>query len=171
MSTLVSPSQVPAAPRVPADAAPVQAPRTLVALLLAAAVSALAVVADRLVDTWADGHLFAAWVAMWTVVFACSLLLAAPARRVAQRVMTVLNGWARRRALARADARFMALASSDSRLMADLRVLRDRAQATASPVTPAVAGLAPATASEAADAPSCVTTRFGRGGHRALPYL
>ena len=36
--------------------------RSLSAMLLAAMVAALVVVADQLVETWADGHLLAAWV-------------------------------------------------------------------------------------------------------------
>ena len=41
------------------------AAKGLSAMLLAAMVSALVVVADQLIDTWADGHLLAAWVALW----------------------------------------------------------------------------------------------------------
>ncbi|MCS6810346.1 MAG: hypothetical protein NZ694_03660 [Tepidimonas sp.] len=88
------------------------APRALATLLLAAGVAALAVVTDRLIDTWADGHLLAAWVLMWAVVFLGSVLLASPARHAASRVGTWLDGWAQRRALARAAARTAALTPS-----------------------------------------------------------
>ncbi|TSE30631.1 hypothetical protein Tther_00871 [Tepidimonas thermarum] len=107
------------------------APRALATLLLAAGVAALAVVTDRLVVTWADGDLLSAWVLMWAVVFAGSLLLASPARHAAQRVMAALNAWALRRALARAEARTQALARTDARLHADLQARP--APATASP--------------------------------------
>lgn len=121
-------------PTAPQAAAPLRRPegaRALATLLLAAAVAALAVIADQLISTWADGHLFAAWVSLWAVVFAGSLLLAGTARRLSQRAMAVLDAWASRRAAARAEARFMALARHDPRLMADLRVVRDRASASA----------------------------------------
>lgn len=101
--------------------------RGLAALLLAASVAALAVVADQLIDTWADGHLMLAWIVLWAVVFLGSLLLTGSIRRIANRVMDSLNGWARRRALARAESRFLAMARTDSRLMADIKAARDRA--------------------------------------------
>lgn len=45
------------------------------ALLLVGAVAALVVLADRFVQTWTDGHLFLAWLALWAVVFAATALL------------------------------------------------------------------------------------------------
>jgi hypothetical protein len=99
--------------------------RGLAGMLLAAAVAALVVVADRLVSTWADGHLFLAWVAMWAVVFASMALFTGAARRLSQRLVRALDAWARERAEARAEARFMALAQRDPRMMAEFR----RAQA------------------------------------------
>ena len=100
--------------------------RPLAAMLLAAAVAALAVVVDQLVQTWTDDHLFVAWVAMWAMLFAGTLLLAGTARRLACHVMASLDGWAQRRAQARADARYLALARGDRRLMADLQMACDR---------------------------------------------
>ncbi|WP_291010753.1 hypothetical protein [Hydrogenophaga sp.] len=94
--------------------------RSLAALLLAAAVAALVVVADRLVNTWADGHLLAAWVFSWIVVLAGLALFAGTARRLAQRTMRGLDAWSRARALARADARLWKAAQSDPRLMGEL---------------------------------------------------
>lgn len=150
MNTTVTLNATPAAQR-PARRA--DGSRPLAALLLAAAVAALAVVVDQLMQTWADDHLFAAWVAMWAVLFAGTLLLAGTARRLAGRVMVALDGWAQRRALARANARFQALARTDRRLMADLQVARDRAEpvlplvsvAPAAPVATPVADTEPST--------------------------
>lgn len=125
MPTLTA--RTPALPPTPtAPAARRPAPRALVALLLAASVAAVAVLADQWVNTWADGHLFAAWVGMWVVVFAGSLLLAAPARRLAQQCMRGLDAWRQRRARRRADAHFLAVARRDARLMGDLRGACDR---------------------------------------------
>lgn len=82
--------------------------RGLAALLLAAAVAALAVVADQLIETWLDDHLFLAWVALWAVVFAGSLLLTGTVRRMSARAAARLDQWAARRAQARAAARLLA---------------------------------------------------------------
>ena len=79
--------------------------RPLAFLLLAAAVAALAVAADRLMASWADEHLLATWIALWAVVFAGFLTLAGTARRIAQRLALSLDQWARQRAVARAAAR------------------------------------------------------------------
>jgi hypothetical protein len=83
--------------------------RGLAALLLAASVAALAVVADQLIETWIDDHLFLAWVAMWAVVFAGSLLLTGTMRRMSARTVASLDRWAAGRAQARAAARLLRL--------------------------------------------------------------
>jgi len=81
-------------------------------------------VADQLIDTWADNHLFLAWILMWTVVFAGSLLLTGTARRLGQRASVRLDLWAQARAQARADARFLAFARQDPRMMAELQAIQ-----------------------------------------------
>ncbi len=53
--------------------------RGLAMMLLAAAVAALVVLADQMIGTWADGHLFLGWVALWVVIFAGSALFAGTA--------------------------------------------------------------------------------------------
>ena len=73
--------------------------RGAASLLLAAVVAALLVVANQVIDTWTEGHLLAAWIALWTVAFAAIGLLAA------------LDGRARRHAQARAERRRQALAA------------------------------------------------------------
>lgn len=115
----------------PATAHKAENARGLAALLLAASVAALAVVADQLIDTWADNHLFLAWTALWAVVFAGSLLLTGSARRLSRRAVAGLNQWARNRAQARAEARFLALAEQDPRLMAELRAIEWQAEKAA----------------------------------------
>lgn len=101
----------------------------LAAMLLAAMVAALVVVADQLVDTWADGHLLAGWVVLWVVGFAAIALLADTARRVAARSMKALDGWSRRVARQRAEERLWELARKDERVMADLQAARSRQEA------------------------------------------
>ena len=100
--------------------------RGLAAMLLAAAVSALVVVADQMISTWADGHLFLGWVILWVVVFAGSALLAGSARRLARATLEALDGWSRSLAEARAEARLWDLARTDPRLKAELLQARAR---------------------------------------------
>ncbi len=97
-------------------------------MLLAAMVSALLVVADQLIDTWADGHLLAAWVALWLVGFAAVAVFAGSARRLAAAVVRSLDAWSQRVAKSRADDRLWAIAQSDPRVMADLTAAMTRNQ-------------------------------------------
>ena len=62
--------------------------RSVATFLLAAVVSGLILAANQLIDTWADGHLLAAWIALWTVAFAALALAASPIRRA---VVSVKN--------------------------------------------------------------------------------
>lgn len=114
--------------------------RSLAALLLAAMVATLVVVADQLMDTWADGHLLAAWVLMWVIGFSALALLAPTARNVAGRVMEGLDGWSQGVARRRADERLLDLARKDSRVMADIQAAASRAENDAIEVADAVVG-------------------------------
>jgi hypothetical protein len=89
-------------------------------LLLAAVVSALLVVANEVVDTWTEGHLLAAWIALWTVAFAALALFAAPARRAGAALRDGLQAWAVRRKEAAEDRKLWEIALHDARVMADL---------------------------------------------------
>jgi hypothetical protein len=102
--------------------------RGLSSMLLAAMVSALLVVADQMVDTWADGHLLAAWVLMWVIGFAALALLAAPSRALVSRVLSAMNRWLMDTSGARADARMWAIAEQDHRVMADLHAAKTRTE-------------------------------------------
>lgn len=101
----------------------------LATVLLAAMVSALIVVTDQLIDTWAEGHLLAAWVLLWVIGFAALALLAPTARHLSKRLMASLDAWSQRVARRRADERLWELARKDPRIMADLRAARSRAEA------------------------------------------
>ena len=101
-------------------------PRSLSTLLLAAVVAAMVVVADQLIDTWADGHLLAAWVTLWAVGFVAVGLFAGATRELASRLMTGLDAWSARLAQRRADERLWAIAQTDARLMADLQCAMNR---------------------------------------------
>jgi hypothetical protein len=89
-------------------------------LLLAAVVSALLVVANQVIDTWTEGHLFAAWVVLWAVAFAALGLLATPARRAVQGARSTWSQAAASRRQAAQDRELWALALTDARVMAEL---------------------------------------------------
>ena len=95
--------------------------RTLAAMLLAAVVSAFVVVADQMIDTWADGHLLAAWVALWAVAFAAAGLFAGTSKTLAFQIKKGLDAWSAKLAQNRADDRMWAIAQTDARLMSDLQ--------------------------------------------------
>lgn len=142
MSTVFSPS--PATLGLDVAAAGQQKPEhrsngahALAALLLAAAIAALVVLADRLIDTWADGHLFLAWVVLWVVIFAGSVLFAGTAGRLARRTLRGLDSWSQSLAEARAEARLWELAKLDPRLKAEFIEARSRAAEV--PVEPVAA--------------------------------
>lgn len=113
--------------------------RGLATMLLAAAVAALVVLADQMIGTWADGHLFLGWVALWVVIFAGSALFAGTARRVAGSTLSALDSWSHSLAEARAEARLWDLARTDPRLKAELLQARARQadldEALAAPVS------------------------------------
>jgi hypothetical protein len=106
----------------------------MAAVLLAAIVSALLVVAEQILDTWADGHLMVIWVALWAVGFVAIALLAGTVRRFSAKVVAALDGWAAGVAQSRADERLWAVALKDARVMAELQsaLARDDANATLS---------------------------------------
>ena len=99
--------------------------RGIATLLLAAVVSGLVFAANQMIDTWADGHLLAAWIALWAVAFAALALAADPIRRA---VLSVKNfdgsamyaAWSARRKARITDEKMWEYARHDSRLMADI---------------------------------------------------
>ncbi len=100
----------------------------LVALLLAGAFSALVVVADQLVSTWADGQVVVAWIGLWVVLFAAILLFAEASRGWSDAVIGVINQWSAAHAQRVEDERTWSFAQSDPRFMAELQVARFRAE-------------------------------------------
>lgn len=95
-------------------------------MLLAAMVSSLVVVADQLVETWVNGHLLVAWIALWIVCFTAMAVFAGSARKLALATVTGLNAWSVKRAQARADDRLWAVAQADPRMMADIHAAMAR---------------------------------------------
>ena len=118
----------------------VDSAKGLSAMLLAAVVAALLVVAIQMVDNWSEGNLLAAWVILWAVGFAALGLCAGTARSLALRLVRSLDAWSQRVARARADARYMASAMEDPRVMADLQRALDAGDETqAAPARAAMA--------------------------------
>ncbi|MFM2050349.1 MAG: hypothetical protein RL682_840 [Pseudomonadota bacterium] len=95
--------------------------RTLAGMLLAAVMAALLVAADQVIDTWADGHLLAGWVALWTVAFAALALLAPPLRQVSTVVASMFTTWASAVKLRRQEEAMWEYARRDPRVMAELQ--------------------------------------------------
>jgi hypothetical protein len=109
--------------------------RGVATFLLAAVVSGLILAANQLIDTWADGHLLAAWIALWTVAFAVLALAASPIRRAVNNVKTfdgsaMYAAWTARRKARIADEKMWEYARHDNRLMADImRAVNDTPEA------------------------------------------
>ena len=95
--------------------------RTLAAMLLAAIVAAFVVVADQMMTTWADGHLLAAWVALWAVAFAAVGLFAGVSKTLAIQAKQALDAWSASMARRRSDERLWSIAQTDARLMSELQ--------------------------------------------------
>jgi hypothetical protein len=98
----------------------------LAGMLLAAALAAVLVVADQVINTWTDGHLLAGWVALWTLVFAVLAMLASPLRQLAAGTAALISRQLHRVQLQRSEARMWEYAVSDPRTMADIRLLKMR---------------------------------------------
>ncbi|MFC5496522.1 hypothetical protein ACFPOE_03170 [Caenimonas terrae] len=94
--------------------------RGTASLLLAAIVSALLVAANQVIDTWTEGHLLVAWIALWTIGFAGLALAAGPVRAAVNQTRASARGWATARRAAAQDEALWQVALSDARVMADI---------------------------------------------------
>lgn len=90
-------------------------------ILVTALVAALLVVANQLIETIADGHLFAAWIGLWAVGFAAMALLARPFSQLLAKLRGARQARQEARRAAAQDQRFWQSALNDDRLMADIR--------------------------------------------------
>ena len=116
-----------------APAATTTSSKTLANLMLAAGVAALVVGVDQMINSWAESHLVAAWLALWAVAVLAIVVLRGLTRHLAQNLMTGLDAWSAHVARSRADERLWSMAQSDPRLMSDLQVAMDRASETPAP--------------------------------------
>ncbi len=107
--------------------------KTLASLLLAAGVAALVVMADQLMDAWAERHVIAAWIALWAVAVLAIVALRGLSRYAAQQLMQGLDAWSAGVASRRSDRRLWAMAQNDPRMMLDLQSAFDRDDSEDSP--------------------------------------
>jgi hypothetical protein len=120
-------------PTLPTAVAPATSTKTLATVMLAAGVSAMVVVADQMIDSWADTHTVASWLALWVVAVVAIALLRGVTRTWAQNLMSGLDAWSAHVARRRADERIWAMAQTDPRMMSDLQVAMDRASEEGTP--------------------------------------
>jgi hypothetical protein len=106
---------------------PFEGAKGLAALLLGALVSSLLVVANQVIDAWSDGHLMAAWIALWIVAFSSLALFDAPVRCIASNLRKSVKHWIQARTQDRQNEKTWAAAQQDPALMAELTVLMLRA--------------------------------------------
>jgi chromate transport protein ChrA len=102
--------------------------KTLAGMLLAAALAALLVVADQLIEMWADGHLLLGWVALWTVTFAALALLAPPLRQLTSVLASAVTRWSNEAKERRIEEKMWEYASQDYRVMAEIQQAAARSQ-------------------------------------------
>lgn len=101
--------------------------RGLATVLLSAIVAAVAVAADQIMDSVAEGHLLVIWTGAWLAAFAALALLAGASQRLASALKSHLDAWSARLAQSRAEQRLWSIAQSDPRVMADLQAAMQRA--------------------------------------------
>ena len=134
MNTTASKSVLGQMPATTAQAvAPATSAKALSTLLLAAGVAALVVMADQMIDDWAETHVLASWLALWAVAVLAIGALRGVTRLLAQKLMANLDGWSAQVARRRSDQRLWAMAQNDSRMMRDLQTAMDRADDGSAP--------------------------------------
>ena len=100
--------------------------RTLAGMLLAATLSVILVVADKLIESWADGDTLLGWVSLWMAVFVTLALFAPVLRRwsgAAARKLAASYEAARQRD---EEALLWDMAHHDPRVMAEIRCAQAR---------------------------------------------
>lgn len=95
--------------------------RALAAMLVTAIVAAILVVANQLIETITDGHLFAAWIGLWAIGFAAMALLLDPVFAGVAALRKAWGLWRAERRLAAQDEKMWDLALRDARVMADIQ--------------------------------------------------
>jgi hypothetical protein len=100
--------------------------KVLAGVLLSAVLASLLVVADQVIENWADGHLLLGWVALWSLVFSGLAFCARPLRRASMDMARVVDSWLASSRQAREEARLWEYARIDPRVMDELRAAQAR---------------------------------------------
>ena len=103
-------------------------PAGMASLLIAGGLAAVIVVAEQVVSAWTDGHLLAAWIAMWLIVFGLIAVFSSAIRAWPVQWQARIQVRRQKAAEREADARTWAAALDDPRLMAELDCALLRAQ-------------------------------------------
>ena len=103
-------------------------PAGMASLLIAGGLAAVIVVAEQVVSAWTDGHLLAAWIAMWLIVFGLIAVFSSAIRAWPVQWQARIQVRRQQAAEREADARTWAAALEDPRLMAELDCALLRAQ-------------------------------------------
>ncbi|QDL56475.1 hypothetical protein [Rhodoferax aquaticus] len=103
------------------EARKVNGSKTLAGMLLAAVLAALLVVANQVIDSWANGHLLAGWVALWVVVFATIALLAPTLRKTSHQLAGFISRSIQAAAQRSMEEKMWEYAKRDPRVMAELQ--------------------------------------------------
>ena len=106
-----------------------EASKTLAGVLLSAVLASLLVVADQVIENWADGHLLLGWVALWSLVFAGMAFCARPLRRASMAMAQVVDGWLLSARQSREEARMWDMASHDPRVLEEIHAAMARREA------------------------------------------
>jgi hypothetical protein len=105
----------------------VESAKGLATLLLAALVATLMVVANEVIETWTDGHLLLAWIALWAVGFSMLAIFAHPIKAFVEGLSLQWHQWKAARHAQAEEDRMWQVAQQDPRLMAELRCAMQRA--------------------------------------------
>ena len=95
--------------------------KTLAGPLVAAALAASVIVAEQIINTWADGQLLLAWLALWFMLFAAFALFSEAVFGWSEMLGAAIGHWSDKGAQQAADAQVWQVARTDHRVMADLR--------------------------------------------------
>lgn len=105
-----------------------RSPAGMASVLVAGGLAAVIVVAEQVVSAWADGHLLAAWIAMWVVVFGLLAAFSDAVRAWPLQWQARLQAYRQAAAQRAEDEKTWAAAVADPRLMAELDCAWLRAQ-------------------------------------------
>lgn len=97
-------------------------PQSMSVVLMAAAIGALLVVAQQVIEAWTQGHAFVTWVALWAVAAGALVFMARPVQWFARG----LARWVESVRISRMEAQMWEMARHDPRVMEEVRMAMSR---------------------------------------------